>query len=347
NKAVEADYVFHQCVALVLLSYTFGMISDLWGAAPYDDALKAEEGSQFFKPKYNDQKYIYTQVLSDLEEANNLLSGPQSSYSNIEPSQDLLYSGNVSKWRKFSNSLALRYYMRLSAKEPDLAKNGISHSVSNPDRYPLILSSADDANIGYSGNSPGDSWPSSEAFEADPSSNYMRVKMCATLVDTLLKYQDPRIGVWANKVGIPLKMVPGEQIDRIVGGVREVSSDVVEKYENDLADDHVTVNFNQEYVGITAQIRSAGFYNRNPPSPQGVYNPHVSQLADMYKESTGPLLVMRLMSAAEVHFILSEAAEYGWGISNPEEHYAAGIRESFNAWGVGNQFSGYVDRAPY
>ncbi|HLU93167.1 MAG TPA: SusD/RagB family nutrient-binding outer membrane lipoprotein [Membranihabitans sp.] len=347
NKAVEEDYVFHQGVALVMRAYTFGMIADLWGAAPYDDALKAEESSEFFKPKYNDQKYIYTQILADLEEANNLLSGPQSSYSNIEPSQDLLYGGNVSKWRKFSNSLALRYNMRLSAKEPELARSGISNIVSNPEKYPLILSSADDANVAYSGNSPGDSWPSSEAFESDPSSNYMRVKMCATLVDTLLKYEDPRIGVWANKVGIPLKMVPGEQVDRIVGGVREVSSDVVEKFENDFSDDHVKVNFNPEYVGIPAQIISAGFYNMNPSIPQGVYNPHVSQLADMYKESTGPLLVMRLMSAAEVHFILSEAAEYGWGISNPEEHYAAGIRESFNAWGVGNQFSGYVDRAPY
>src|SRR5690606_24784072 len=115
--------------------------------APYDDALKAEEGAQFFKPKYNEQKDIYTNILSDLEEANNLLSDPQSSYSNIDPSQDLLYGGDVSKWRKFSNSLALRYNMRLSAKEPELAKSGISKITSNPDKYPLILSSVDDANV--------------------------------------------------------------------------------------------------------------------------------------------------------------------------------------------------------
>lgn len=51
NKAVEEDYVFHQGVALVMRAYTFGMIADLWGAAPYDDALKAEESSEFFKPK--------------------------------------------------------------------------------------------------------------------------------------------------------------------------------------------------------------------------------------------------------------------------------------------------------
>lgn len=347
HKAVDGNYIFHQGAALVLRAYAFGMISDLWGAAPYDEALKAEEGSQFFKPKYNKQLDIYTSLLSDLEAANNLLSNPQSSYSNIDPSQDLLFEGDVSKWQKFSNSLALRYYMRLSAKEPDIAKNGISKIITNPDTYPLILSTSDDANIAYSGNSPGDSWPTTEAFKADPSSNYMRVKMCATFVDTLLKYEDPRIGVWANKVGIPLELVPGEDVDQIVNGVRQVSSDVVQKYENDFKEDQVEVNFNPNYVGIPVQINSAGFYNMNPSIPQGVYNPHVSQLADMYKESTGDLLQMRLISAAEVHMILAEAASYGWISSAPEDHYSAGIRESLRAWKVGDQFDAYMERVPY
>lgn len=346
RKAVEEDYKFHQGVALVMRAYAFGMITDLWGPAPYEAALKAEEGSQFFKPKYDHQKDIYTGILADLEEANEILSGSQSSYSNIEATQDVLFAGNVAKWRKFANSLALRYYMRLSAKEPEMAKNGITKITSGPEKYPLILDAADDANIAYSGTSPGDSWPTSEAFESDPSSDYMRVKMCATLVDTLLKYEDPRIGVWANKVGIPLELVSGEDVDKIVNGVRQVSKDRVEKFENDFKDDHIKVNFNPDYVGIPVQITSAGFYNMNPSIPQGVYNPHVSQLADMYKESTGDLLKMRLISAAEVHMILAEAASYGWG-SNPENHYAAGIRESFKAWKVADQFDGYLDRAPY
>lgn len=347
QKAVKNGYVFHQGVALVMRAYAFGMISDLWGAAPYEDALKAEEGSQYFKPKFAPQKDIYTGILSDLENANDLLSESSSSYTNIDPVQDVLFGGNVSKWRKFANSLALRYYMRLSAKEPDIAKNGINKITSSPDKYPLILDASDDANVAYNGSSPDDSWPTSEAFKADPSSNYMRIKMCQTLVDTLLKYQDPRIGVWANKVGIPLELVPGEGIDRIVDGVRQVSQDVVEKFENDFKDDHVKVNFNKNYVGIPVQIFSAGFYNMNPNIPQGVYNPHASQLADMYKESTGDLLLMRLISAAEVHMILSEAAAYGWIGSDPASHYAKGIQESFKAWKIGDQFAGYLERVPY
>src|SRR5680860_639040 len=36
QKAIEEDYKFHQGVALILKSYTFGLITDLWGSAPYE-----------------------------------------------------------------------------------------------------------------------------------------------------------------------------------------------------------------------------------------------------------------------------------------------------------------------
>ncbi len=344
KKAVDGDYKFHQGVALIMKAYAFGMITDLWGDAPYQAALKAEQGSEFFKPEFAPQKEIYTGILAGLDEANDLLSQPAASYKNIDANQDVLYGGNVSKWRKLANSLALRYYMRLSAKEPQTAESGIRKITSDPSKYPLILNAGDDANIGYIGTSPGDSWPTSRAFDKNPSDGYMRIKMCSTLVEALQEYNDPRLGVWANKIAIPLKLVSGSGIDRIVDGKREISQDIIDEYDKSWK---IGVNFNTEYVGIPPSTFAASFYNLNPNLDQGLFNPHASQLADMYMESSGPLLQMRLMSASEVHLILSEAALYGWGPSNPEVHYAAGIQESFKAWGIGDQFGGYVERAPY
>lgn len=344
RKAVENDYKFHQGVALVLKSYTFGLITDLWGDAPYNAALKAEEGADHFKPEFAPQQEIYTGILADLEQANELLSQPSSTYENIDEVQDVLYNGNVARWRKLANSLALRYYMRLSAKMPDVAEAGIRKITSDPDQYPLILSAADDANVYYIGTSPEDSWPTTMEFDPDPSGSYMRLKMCSTLVEAMQAYEDPRLGVWANKIETPLQLVSGSDVDQIVDGVRRVSQDIVDDYMNAW---NLTVDFDPEYVGIPPSVFAAPQYNLNPNLDQGVFNPHASQLADMYRQSSGPLLAMRLLSAAEVHFILAEAAEYGWGVSDPEQHYARGIEESFIAWGVGNQFEGYVDRAPY
>jgi hypothetical protein len=343
QKAVEGEYEFHQGVALILKAYTFGLIADLWGDAPYTDALKAEQGAEFFKPVFNDQKDIYNAILADLESANTLLSKSSDSYKNINKTQDVLYKGDVTKWRKFANSLALRYYMRLSAKDATLAQQGISKITSDPSTYPLITSAADDANISYIGLSPNDSWPTNMVFDPDPSGSYMRLKLCSTLVDALQNLNDPRLGVWANKIETPLQLVSGDGIDKIVDGKRQISQDIVDDYEEAWG---VGIDYDPEYVGIPPSIFAAPQYNLNPNLDQGVFNPHASQLNDIYKESAGPLLLMRLLSAAEVNFILAEAALNGWVTGNAEDYYANGINQSFIAWGVSDQFADYLNGAP-
>jgi len=344
EKAVEGEYDFHKGVALIMEAYTFGLIADLWGDAPYSEALKAEEGPEYFKPVFDPQKDIYLGILANLDTANMLLSGSGESYENIISSQDVLYGGDATKWRKFANSLALRYYMRLSVKEPGIAQQGINTIASDPDNYPVITKASDDANISYIGLSPDDSWPSNVAFNPDPSGNYMRTKLCATLVDVLQDLNDPRLGVWANKIETPLELVDGEDVDEIVDGKRLISQDIVDAYEEAWS---LGVDYDPEYVGIPPSVFAAPQYNLNPNLDQGVFNPHASQLNDIYKETAGDLLLMRLMSAAEVHLILAEAALYGWAPGSAEEYYNAGIQESLNAWGVGDAFDTYIGGAPY
>ena len=104
NKAVEDGFKFHQGVGLLFKSLTFGMITDLWGDAPYSEALLAEEGvSEYYKPVYDGQQDIYNGILADLETANTLLSDNEDSYENMNASQDLIYGGDVMKWRRFAN----------------------------------------------------------------------------------------------------------------------------------------------------------------------------------------------------------------------------------------------------
>jgi len=344
KKAVNGNYEFHQGVALVMKSYTFGLIADLWGDAPYSESLLAEQGQAYFKPAFDSQKDIYMGIFDDLEAANTLLSQNQSAYENINTTQDVLFHGDVTKWRKFANSLALRYYMRLSAKEPSTAEAGIRKITSDPAKYPLMTSSGDDANISYIGNAPADSWPTNTVFDTSPSGSYMRIKLCSTLVEVLQGLNDPRLGVWANKIETPLVLVPGTDIDVIVDGERQVSQDIVDDYE---AAWGVGVDYDPEYVGIPPSVFAAPQYNLNPNLDQGVFNPHASQLNDIYKATSGPLLQMRIMSAAEVNFILSEAALYGWAPGTPADHYAEGIKQSLNAWGVGGAFNNYITGAPY
>jgi hypothetical protein len=344
KKAVAGNYEFHQGVALIMRAYTFGLITDLWGDAPYAQALKAEAGAEFFKPVYDPQKDIYTGILADLESANTLLSKNSDTYKNVVAKQDVLYHGDVSKWRKFANSLAIRYYMRLSKKEPAMAEQGIKKITLDPAKYPLITEASGDANISYIGSSSSDSWPSNMVYSTDPSGTYMRNKLCATLVNTLQSLNDPRLGVWANRIEIPLVLASGSGIDKIENGKRFVSQDIIDAAKAVTTYD---VDFDSQYVGIPTSNSTGQIYNLNPNLAQGTYNPHVSMLNDIYKKSSDPLLLMRLMSAAEVHFILAEAALYGWASGTPQSHYNAGIQQSLNAWGVGAAYTNYITGAAY
>ncbi|WP_019538164.1 SusD/RagB family nutrient-binding outer membrane lipoprotein [Proteiniphilum acetatigenes] len=349
KKAVEHNYEFHEGVARIMRAYVFGLITDIWGDAPYKDALKAEQGSDHFMPAFDPQQEIYHGILADLDTANTLLSKSANEYRNIVAKQDVVYNGDVSKWQKFANSLALRYYMRLQAKEPAFAEEGIKRIAGDPARYPLITVAGDDANISFPGTSNSVSNPLNTVYDVDPAGAYMRVKMGKTLVDVMREYDDPRLEVWADRIQIPLVLVSGTGIDRIVEiddehKIREVSQDVVTKFE----ENGMKVDFDPEYAGVTISHPLVQIFNmNNDNASQGTVNPYASHLNNRYTKTTDPLVLMRLISAAETNLLLAEAAFRGWIAGDPAGYYTDGVRESFRAWGVEGEFEDYIENAPY
>ncbi|MBM1105118.1 SusD/RagB family nutrient-binding outer membrane lipoprotein [Aurantibacter crassamenti] len=341
EKAEADNLEFHRGAGLVMKSFLFGLITDLWGDAPYSAALRGNEGAEFFDAVFDDQRSIYEGILLDLETANSLLSKDQGSYFSIQANQDILFGGDVAKWRKFANSLALRYYMRLSVKEPAWAEQGIRKLLSNPQLYPLIIDAADDANMAYVGNTSVDSWPTNTKFDADSQGAYFRIKMGATLVNELQELNDPRLGVWANKIDIPLVLDAGapDGTDEVIDGERHVAQDIVDAYEDIVG---FPVDYDKEYVGLPVAMTFGIAYNLSENLNQGALNLHVSQLNDIYKEANGDLLQARLISAAEVNFIKAEAATKGWVSGGAEGYYNEAIKQSLNAWGVGDAYSTYI-----
>ncbi|MCE6992278.1 SusD/RagB family nutrient-binding outer membrane lipoprotein [Dyadobacter sp. CY323] len=336
KRAIELNYEFHQGVALVMKSFMFGLITDLWGDAPYTNALKGETGgTENILPAFDTQDKIYAGIIADLEKANTLLSKARADYPGIVDNVDVYYGGDPAKWRKMANSLLLRYYMRLSSKQPDIAKAGIEKIAGNAAMYPIITSNSDDATMSFPGNTEADAWPANAVIDAS-GSNYRRIKMAATLVEKLQILKDPRLGIWANKVEIPL-VVDATQpagTDKIVDGKRILSPD---KVKNTLYDT------DPEYVGLPTSFSALpSAYNLNPTPGQTSFNPHVSFLNNIYKAAKGPLLKARLISAAEVHFILAEAGLKGWSAGVAKDHYEAAIKASFETWTVGSSYAAYI-----
>lgn len=340
QRAVELNMEFHQGVALVMKSFMYGLIADLWGDAPYTSALKGESGIvSDTKPVFDTQETIYTGVLADLEQANTLLSKSANDYDGIDKNVDVYFKGDPAAWRKFANSLALRYYMRISAKSPGIAKAGIEKIAGNPSQYPIITSSSEDVTMGFPGTSPDTSWPASTAF--DPSeSNYKRIKMAATLVESLQAKNDPRLAVWASKVELPIAVDPNMtgKTERTENGVRYVSPEMLIDSEGN----PIIIDEDPEYVGLPTGLVGPSAYNLNPTPGQTSNNKHVSYLNAMYKAPSGELLKSRLISAAEVHFILAEAALNGWAVGDAKTHYEAGVLSSLKTWKVDAGYDAYI-----
>jgi len=349
DRSVEEGMEFQQGVAKVLRAFNFGYITDSWGDAPYTAALNAPNGEQTdLFPEFDSQDVIYQGIIAELKEANTLLSKSAGAYTGIDPDADILYEGDPALWRKMANSLMLRYYMRVSSKLESYARSGIEEIVSDASTYPIFTSKDDDATMGFIGSFGGDAWPNAIAFDASES-NFNRVQLCAGFRDVLVGYNDPRIAVWFNKARIPIKVSTAQSplADIVVAGVRYIHPDSMDvrnwkvydkdTWPTDIEAGKVLVDTN-DYAGmpIASSTGDGSGWNLNPAVIQGGFNVHNSALADVYKEASGDLLKARLISYAEVCFILAEAAQKGWSAGSQQTWYENGIKASFETWGVGD-----------
>ncbi|HEX7905789.1 MAG TPA: SusD/RagB family nutrient-binding outer membrane lipoprotein [Chitinophagaceae bacterium] len=93
-----------RAVAKILKAYYFWHITDRWGDVPMNESLK---GADNFTPKYDRQEVIYDSIFKWLNDANaTIVPG------NI--SNEIMYAGDIGKWKRFGNSVHLLAALRLS-----------------------------------------------------------------------------------------------------------------------------------------------------------------------------------------------------------------------------------------
>ena len=95
-------------VAKILKAYYFWHITDRWGDVPYTEALK---GLGNFTPAYDEQSVIYDSLF-------NLLSAANSMAVTGNISNDIIYNGDINKWKKLANTIRLLMALRLSKVNP-------------------------------------------------------------------------------------------------------------------------------------------------------------------------------------------------------------------------------------
>lgn len=350
KRSQELEFKFHEAVAKILIAHNFALLADFYGDVPYTESLQGD--GDLLLPKYDSQESVYKGCIADFEAASAMLTNNMGSLEVFGGTQDIFFNGDAKKWIKYANSLALRYYMRLSEKDPGFAGAGVQATLAKP----LIASVDDECAVPYLGTGESDSQPSN-GQQGSPSS-FTRVKPCTTFTYKLAQLNDPRRTIWFDAVEIPIQVVsaaevPGGVDDTVVDGVRYINEATLAPNGLKIFDPATwyadreaglsLIDTNSVYVGIPVSYQGSEpyTYNLNPNPVQGGGNPHVSLMNPMFDNVKGTHLKARVFSYAELCFLKAEAALKGWG-SDAQGNYNKGVEASFIAWGIEDQFADYI-----
>ncbi|MBC7848710.1 MAG: SusD/RagB family nutrient-binding outer membrane lipoprotein, partial [Chitinophagaceae bacterium] len=155
--------------------------------------LKGASGTPVYSPEYDTQEAIYDDLLAKLKTANEklIVGGPV-----VSGGADILYAGNILKWKKFANSLRLRLANRQAAKKPAESRAVFAEIVGDPATYPIFVDNVDNARLVHTVNRPSNN----EWHEAMVQAGRTDWNVGKTLIDKLIALGDTRLPVYAQPV---------------------------------------------------------------------------------------------------------------------------------------------------
>ena len=291
NLSGEAGQNNYVGAALVIKAMMYAFMTDAYGDLPYSEAIQAKEGINY--PKFDRQEVIYQGILADLTQANQLLG---SSTETMEG--DILFQGNVMKWKKMANSLRLRALMRLSKRQdPSAAMQAI---VSNLSTSPIIESNEDNAALQHLQDVPNQHY-----LFTTRSGSFDEYRLSKRLEGVLKAYNDPRLFVYAQPTT--------DSGAGLIGDPEDYSG-----VPNGLADEE-----------------AYGYSPTGDPSKGG--SNYISRVGMLFSclacsPNASPIgFQTMLISYSEVQFILAEARERGYiSTGDAETYYLNGIKASFD-----------------
>jgi hypothetical protein len=168
-------------MARIFQAYAFMILTDEHGDIPYTEGA-AGFSDQIFFPRYDGQQAIYTDIIKELTEAAAALNAGGT----IETS-DVLYAGNIAKWKKFAYSILLRAGMRLSKADVAKAQTTVQAAFAGG----VITDNADNAYMRHDANY---TQPIGNMLNGTEAANFYLTK---PFVDQLKNTNDPRLSAIA------------------------------------------------------------------------------------------------------------------------------------------------------
>lgn len=285
----EGDEEFNNLrqMARIWRTIIYHRLTDMYGDIPYFESSRGYY-DQIYKPKYDAQKDIYLDMLSELEDAVSKLDATKDNFS----AADIAYEGDIAKWKKLGNSMMLRLGMRLSKVEPSTAETWVKKAVAGgvfTDNEDNLLISGTDATGTSADLANGMSWTISVGTRSPG-------KIAATFFNFLNDNNDPRlkhtVAVYTDPTNVATKNTDPAIQKGLPNGLDRQTLEADPSYNpNSAGQEH-------QYSGVNRSV---------------------------YAKLDGPRM---FITNAEVQYMMAEAALRGWISGDAGSYYETGVSEA-------------------
>lgn len=290
-KAVKDDpaRVNLLSIARIWRVFCFSRLTDVYGDIPYTEAAQGYIQG-LYQPEYAPQSEIYADMLKELDEATTALDAGAATFG----AGDVIYGGNVEKWRKFGFSLMLRLGMRLTNVPNSPSQTWVQKAIAGG----VIMDDVDIAAVrsynatgqGITRNPIANSLNNSDYIARNGKTNTEGGKYQETFIDSLKANNDPRLPV----ISVVWTGPDGARVPSNNPAIQQGMPDDI------------------------AGTPPANFGDLSEPNPATVLLISGWQL---------------IFTTQEVNFLLAEAALRGWyNGDTPATLYENGIRAGMRQW---------------
>lgn len=326
--ALENDQYY--AIGLIMKGLYYQLYTDQVGMIPYSEASDPD----IKLPKYDEQIDIYRGVIAELNEAISLIGSNTSTGEgvNLLRENDVIFNGDMQKWKQLANSLKLRMALRAhGAPGEDFASAAVSEAISSG-----VLADSDALFESY--NQVSNIWVEHSSY-GDIYYGFGEIgqwKMGEPLINALSSVNDPRLSFMSKpSPGGTVLLDISEASDTQIAFLKSTLDNAGLVLDTDYSwtqtssELTITMAENTNYVGLPLRLS---------PNIKGLFNGNLfSSPADIVvnKSNEGkeisPFIVM---SAADSHFMIAEAIVKGLASGDAAGHYQTGLEYAMNLWGA-------------
>jgi len=194
------EQVNYYNIGRIIKVYLVHQLTDVYGDIPYFGAGKGYS-EQIYTPEYDSQQVIYEDMFKELQEA----TGSFDESKPVPTVTDIVYQGDLNKWKKFANSLMLRLGLRILNADPAGGEKWINRAISAG----LLENNDDNFVVFYK---PSTYYGTTQNGQPHIFIRYFNnSRLTAPFVDFLKNNNDPRIRTYAMLPGSSSSYANGDK----------------------------------------------------------------------------------------------------------------------------------------